>query len=364
MRFVDFLKRQRPSLIVFSALVLVTILGFADYVTGPEIFFLQFYLIPILLVGWFVGEAAAAGILAASAIFWFIDEVVGRAPHSQPSVVYLNIGAKILLFLVFNRMVLALKASLEREKLAAEEWNRRELEIAHEVQERLLPQSGPPMTTLDYVGICKPVFGVGGDYYDFIPLEERKLAIAVGDVSGKGISSALLMAMLKGMLHSHALHRKNEVAALIRDLNRYMYSFTDSKRFVTFFYGLYDDESRTLRYVNAGHNPPLIFRDGKKCALRLEPTASVIGLFPQAEYAERTAQLYPGDTLVCFTDGVTEAMNVTEEEFGEDRLIQIVNNNGYESACGLRDLILSEVSRFAGNAVQHDDETLVVARIL
>src|SRR5262249_32248291 len=153
-------------------------------------------------------------------------------------------------------MVLAFKHSLEREKQATEENIRREIEIAREIQERLLPQSVPPMNTLDYVGICKPVFGVGGDYYDFIPIEKGKLAIAVGDVSGKGISSALLMATFKGMLHSHASIRKNQVRDLISDLNLYMYSFTDSKRFVTFFYALYDDCSRRLTYVNAGHNPP------------------------------------------------------------------------------------------------------------
>ena len=362
---IGFLKKQPPPVIVLLGFLLVAVLGFADYITGPELFFLEFYLIPVLLVAWFVGERAALGISIASAVCWFIDEVVERPPHQQPAVVYLNVGTKLFVFILFTHMVLAFKKALEREKIAEKERIDREIEIAKQVQERLLPQSVPPMKTLDYVGICKPVFGVGGDYFDFLQLEQDHVAIAVGDVSGKGISSALLMASFQGMLHSHTLHRPNELAELIGDLNRIMFAFTDRKRFVSFFYAVYDDKSRRLNYVNAGHNPPMIFRkNSSNGPIKLDSTGVVIGLFPNASYTEQSLQLCEGDILVCFTDGITEAMNLNEEEYTEERLIEVISQNQEKSACDLRDLILDHVHTFSGEAPQRDDETLVVVRVL
>src|SRR5262249_39774301 len=157
-------------------------------------------------------------------------------------------------------LVTVFKDALEREKQAEQERIQREIEIARQVQETLLPQSLPPMNTIDYCGVCRPAFGIGGDYYDFLPIDRGRLAIAVGDVSGKGISSALLMASLQGILRSKTSTDGVHVSSLISELNRLMMSSGGGSRYVTFFYGVYDDTTRCLKYVNAGHNPPLVFR--------------------------------------------------------------------------------------------------------
>lgn len=376
MRFVDFLNKQPSVAILLFGLLLVGALGFADYATGPEMFFLEFYLLPVLLVAWFAGERAGILVSVASAVSWFIDEVVGRSPHSQPAVPYWNVGVKFLVFVFFTHMVMVFKEALERERRAEQETVRREMEIARQVQKRLFPQILPPMSTLDYAGMCMPANGVGGDYYDFLELGDTRLAIAVGDVSGKGISSALLMASLQGMWRSHAFLRSNEVSNMMAELNHFLFASTDKKRFVTFFSGVYDDSSRRLTYVNAGHNPPMILRTDLSgisehwqphaaCQVRrLEASGIVLGVLPNAAYTESTVDLFPGDVLVCFTDGVTEAVNANGEEFGEERVLSLVASHLNLPAVELQDLILENVRTFAGPQPQHDDITLAVLRVV
>ncbi len=276
------------------------------------------------------------------------------------------------------------------DQVAEQEKLKREIEIAKEVQAQLFPQALPALRTLEYTGVCKAARGVGGDYYDFLLLAPEKLGIALGDISGKGISAALLMASLQALLRSHAPMRSDAPDRLIEDINRLMCSSTDSSKYATFFYGLYDDTCRTLSYVNAGHNPPMLCRpdnagverrvtrnEGAPMATgatmqpfdspeiaRLETGGTVVGLIPDAVYEQETIQLYPGDFLVIFSDGISEAMNINEEEFGEARLAALIARNKSLSVNRLCDLILKEIGRFAGEAPQHDDLTLVVAKVL
>ena len=270
---------------------------------------------------------------------------------------------KQLLLSVAEQTAIALEYSNLISQVAEQEKLKRELQIATEVQARLFPQTFPPMETLEYTGYCKAARAVGGDYFDFIPLDGNRLGIALGDVSGKGISSALLMANLQALLRSGAELRGNEIDLLMNDINRLLCASTETHKYATFFYCVYEDHQRRLDYVNAGHNPPIVFRaDGG--IERMETGGLIVGMLPDVVYKKGLMDLKPGDILLIYSDGLTEAMNAEEEEFGEERVMKIICNNRTLAVKELCDLILSESNEFVGDAPQHDDLTLVLARVL
>jgi phosphoserine phosphatase RsbU/P len=250
------------------------------------------------------------------------------------------------------------------DEVAQRERLNREVEIAREVQERLFPQKLPVIAGLDYAGHCRPALGVGGDYYDFLALPKGNLGIAIGDVSGKGIAAALMMASLQASLRSEATRAPENLAAAVGNVNRLVYEASASNRYATFFYGQYDPARGTFDYVNAGHNPPMLFHDARENGIvtRLEPGGTVIGLLESAEYQQGSVRLVPGDVLVAFTDGISEAMNLDDEEWGEDRLIDAIRGCRRSSAQQLLECIFDAATSFAGAAPQHDDMTLVVVR--
>jgi sigma-B regulation protein RsbU (phosphoserine phosphatase) len=252
------------------------------------------------------------------------------------------------------------------EEAAQRERLNREIEIAREVQQRLFPQRLPVIAGIDYSGACRPALGVAGDYYDFLALPNGNLGIAIGDVSGKGIAAALLMASLQASLRGQVLAGHTDLAQLMTNVNQLIYETTTPERYVTFFYGQYHRESRTFHYVNAGHNPPLVLRqtrDGKIHVIRLETGGPVIGAFRDVPYQQGSLTLEPGDIFVGFTDGVIEAMNPQDEEWGEERLIPAVAQNARQPAAAIIPSLLSEADRFASGAPQHDDMTLVVMKV-
>ena len=248
-------------------------------------------------------------------------------------------------------------------EVAQRERLNREVEIAREVQERLFPQKLPVIQGLDYAGHCRPALGVGGDYYDFLALPKGQLGIAIGDVSGKGIAAALMMASLQASLRSEATRAPENLATAIASINRLVFEASASNRYATFFYGQYDPVTGRFDYVNAGHNPPIIFhRDDRDGVVRLEPGGTVIGLLEHAAYEQGSVTLRPGDVLVAFTDGISEAMNLDDEEWGEDQLIETICQTPCTSARQMLDHLFSAATHFAGAAPQHDDMTLVVVR--
>jgi phosphoserine phosphatase RsbU/P len=258
-------------------------------------------------------------------------------------------------------------ANLVREisaEVAHRERLNREVEIAREVQERLFPQELPQICGLDYAGYCRPALGVGGDYYDFLALRRGQLGVAIGDVSGKGIAAALMMASLQASLRGEVARAPEDLAAMISNVNRLVYEVSSSNRYATFFYGQYDPESHLLQYVNAGHNPPMVFRpeDGAVVA-RLEAGGTVVGLLPSPLYEQGSIRLAPGDVFVAFTDGISEAMNPEDEEWGEERLTKAVNKCAGPSAEGLMKRLFAEADSFVSGAEQHDDMTLVILRV-
>jgi sigma-B regulation protein RsbU (phosphoserine phosphatase) len=244
----------------------------------------------------------------------------------------------------------------------------RELGLAREVQERLFPQAHPPIAGLDYAGACRPALGVGGDYYDFIQLSGTGLGIAIGDVSGKGISAALLMATLRAYLRGQTLSSMTDLGEVMANLNRLVYESSAANRYATFFYAQYEASTRVLEYVNAGHNPPLIFRtprgSDRQDILRLEIGGPVIGLMPDRSYRQGSVTLEEGDVLVLFTDGITEAMNPAGDEWGEERLMQVIGANRALPARDLIDRITRTSDEFAAGAAQYDDMTLITARVV
>jgi sigma-B regulation protein RsbU (phosphoserine phosphatase) len=252
-------------------------------------------------------------------------------------------------------------SSLAEEAVRRERFNR-ELEIAREVQERLFPQCYPSIPGLDCAGHCRPAQGVGGDYYDFIALPEGRLGLAVGDVSGKGISAALLMAGLRASLRGQTLGGPADLAALMRNVNSLLYESSTDNRYATFFYAQYDPRNRTLAFVNAGHNPPVVLRGDE--ILRLEADGPVVGLLPRAEYGQSSLVLAPGDILLAYTDGISEAMTMEDAEWGEDRMISAARNCRALPAAQMIEELISAADAFAAGAPQHDDMTLVIMKLL
>jgi phosphoserine phosphatase RsbU/P len=243
----------------------------------------------------------------------------------------------------------------------------RDIEIARAVQQRLFPQEYPPIRGLDYAGACRAALGVGGDYYDFILLSPTQLGIAIGDVSGKGVPAALLMATLRAYLRgAQTIHHQADLTEVMRNLNKLVFESSDANRYATFFYGELDLTSRTLTYVNAGHNPPMLFRhaDGGHEALRLDVGGPVVGLMEECSYGQGCVTLASGDVLVAYTDGISEAMNAADEEWGEDRLMDAVRPNRAEAARTLIDRLMVSADAFVAGAPQHDDMTLLIVRAI
>jgi sigma-B regulation protein RsbU (phosphoserine phosphatase) len=251
------------------------------------------------------------------------------------------------------------------EEVAQRERLNREVEIAREVQERLFPQELPAIAGLDYFGACRPALGVGGDYYDFLALPGGQLGLAMGDVSGKGIGAALLMASLQASLRSEAARAPDHLAPVVSNVNRLVYQASTSNRYATFFYAQYDPARHELTYVNAGHNPPMLFRkNGQEWqATRLTAGGTVVGLLESFPYEQETITLAPGDLLVAFTDGISEAMNPSDEEWGEERFAEAVKSLAGMKARDMLEHLMSAADAFAAGAKQHDDMTLVVMRV-
>jgi sigma-B regulation protein RsbU (phosphoserine phosphatase) len=246
------------------------------------------------------------------------------------------------------------------ERLEAERRTEHEMEIARQVQKKLLPQRAPTLTTLEYAGHCNQARAVGGDYYDFLPLSPQRLLFVLADIAGKGISAALLMSNLQAILRSNCRIGFDNWSVLLPSVNESFYETTESCRYATLFVAEYDDVNRRLSYTNCGHNPPILLRGDQ--VSRLEATATVLGLFESWECSAADVQLEPGDILVMYTDGITEAIDDQGREFGDGRLIELVKAHRDLAPHLLLESILTEVRTFSRGAEQQDDMTIIVAR--
>jgi serine phosphatase RsbU (regulator of sigma subunit) len=256
--------------------------------------------------------------------------------------------------------------SMEQQRRAAAEkleWERRsahELAIAKQVQARLFPQTLPELKTLDYAGVCIQARQVGGDYYDFLNLGRDRVGLVLGDIAGKGIAGALLMANLQANLRSQCAVAWNEPKRLLQSVNELFYDNTSDSAYATLIFAEYDDLTQRLRYANCGHLCALLLHADDTIE-KLESTCTVLGLFKEWDCAIQDCQLTAGDTLALFTDGVTEAFNTTGEEFGEDRLLEALRQHRDLNSRALVSAIVGEVQCFS-TCEQYDDITLIVAK--
>jgi sigma-B regulation protein RsbU (phosphoserine phosphatase) len=246
-----------------------------------------------------------------------------------------------------------------RKQADSERRRQSELEIAATVQQQLFPRTIRELSTINYAGQCVAARGVGGDYYDFLNLGED-LGFVLADVSGKGVPAALLMASLQACFRTQAASGVHRPAALLDAVHRHFYSSTGSDRFATLFFGSYDDRTRLMRYANCGHCAPLLFQATGEL-IRLEPTAAMLGAFEEWDCIEDEVRLEPGDTLLLYSDGVTEAVNSAGDEFGEDRLIRALRESRAPAADDLVREIIHAVSTFSGPSLM-DDITIVAIR--
>jgi hypothetical protein len=240
-----------------------------------------------------------------------------------------------------------------------------QMNLARQVQVDLLPQSCPECAEFEFSAECIPAWQVGGDYYDIFRTSAGQLTLTLGDVSGKGLPAALVMGLVNGAIRtsSHSWAGQN-LGELAEEMNRLLLLRTSQERFLTLFWGICDPGQNRLYYVNAGHLPPFLLRNGVKGAEaieRLEIGGPVLGILPGANYCQGEIRFEPGDLLVLFSDGLVEATNKSEEEFGEDTLLDILKSNGEDPIDQIKDRILEAVKEFSDGRAYHDDLTLLLA---
>jgi sigma-B regulation protein RsbU (phosphoserine phosphatase) len=272
----------------------------------------------------------------------------------------------------FNQMT----AQIENLVVVAKEKERlqSELAIASEVQNQLFPRSAPATRTIRLIGACEPARSVSGDYYDYLCLPDGNLALAIGDVAGKGISAALLMASIQSIMRTQLAagvpvavaaggghsYTQFSTALVVEQLNRQLYANTSPEKYATFFFGLYDDTSRILTYTNAGHLSPLLVCGGE--VRPLEVTGTVVGLFPSVHYEEEKISLCPDDLLIAYTDGITEPENAYGQEFGAERLAESVLKNQHCEPIEIVTKVMEAVRLWSAAPELPDDMTVMIAR--
>jgi sigma-B regulation protein RsbU (phosphoserine phosphatase) len=292
-------------------------------------------------------------LLGAGLLLYLGRDLLEKSTLVTWSLTFAGTTAAGVLGLTLYRVQLELRAS--RHELARKEA---ELNFALEVQQALFPRRFPTDAGLEFAGLCVPARGISGDYYDVLRLPDGRLVFTIADISGKGISAAILMSNLHAVARTLAGAGSSPEEVCSR-LNRHLYEVTSGERFATFFYAEWQRADRSLRYVNAGHNAPLLLTS--LGGSRLDAGAPPLGIFPDTEFKEKRVSLQPGDLLVLYSDGVTEARNEREIEFGESRLEALAAARREAPLADIQQQVLKAVRHWAGEEVE-DDMTLLVVR--
>ena len=347
-------------LFIFS-LISVLILGVLDYISGTELSFYIFYIMPVLFIVWFAGKKYGFILCLFCFASWYLDTFYNRGIELNYMVLFWNILVELSFFTLVIFSVSAMKNAIEKQEETERNKIARELSIAKEVQQKLFPQSTPEIKNVNYYGFCKPADAVGGDYYDYFRISQNETAFAIGDISGHGLSSALLMAGLVGFVRSNAIMYNDDLKIFMDKVNKLMCESTDGSKFATFFYSVYNSETRTLRYINAGHNPPFLYR--AKSFEELKTDGFIIGGLTDFKYKDASLKLDGNDLLLYYTDGITETFNSENEQYGEERLKKIIEENyslSPEKICGK---IIEGVNNYSNGKSQADDMTLLAIKI-
>ncbi len=282
----------------------------------------------------------------------YSDRISLLKPFTDEDLRLLTLLANLAAVKIENSKVIEL--SIEKEKM------QKELALAAQIQKDFLPKETPKFPGFDIVGHMIPCYQVGGDYYDFIPIGFDRMGITIADVSGKGVGASLLMASLRASLHAE-VHTQYNMEKMAAKLNDFVHRSSAINSFITFFFCDLNRKSGEMKFVNAGHNPPIVM-DKKGNIKRLESSGLCLGMFPDVDYETQSVSLAPGDTAVLFTDGITESRNKENKEFEEEKLIRFLKKNIKSSAQELMDKIYAEVGTFTSGVEQMDDMTLVVIK--
>ena len=260
-----------------------------------------------------------------------------------------------------GHMAVALENAQLHQMMIEKERMEKELALAREIQRSLLPESVPVMDGFDVALLNEPCFEVGGDYYDFLELDRRTMLVVIADVEGKGVSSALVMSNLQATLRVlvHHLHALNEIAEA---LNQMIWKDTRAEKYLSLFMGLIDLRRKAIHYINCGHVPPVIVRQGSD-PVSLREGGMVVGLFEHVEYERGMEKFMPGDVLVLCTDGITESMDAQQEEYGSERLIERVGVNADQKAAGIVEAVSAEVAQFSRHGTHIDDKVMIVIKV-
>ena len=256
----------------------------------------------------------------------------------------------------------AIETQRLREQAETARLLQKEMEIARGVQERLFPQSSPPIDGLDYAAYCRPAKSVGGDYYDFIPMRGGGIFFTLGDVSGKGVAAAVLMASIQASIRSQTVEPFDSLAGLMSNFNGAVYSFSMEDRYSTLFCGHLDSTARRLIYVNAGQVRPLLYRASTGKIETLDSGGLPVGLLPAASYEEGSVTLQTGDALLGYSDGISEAANAKGEMWGDRNVRELLSRHASETAPALIQAVVTAADAFTGDAEQGDDMTVVALR--
>jgi putative ABC transport system permease protein len=302
---------------------------------------------------------AVTGILLLGAPISHVQQH-GREAYTSAERQALREGARQLALMVENTRLAS--------RILEQEFLRRDLALAAEVQKRLLPEHPPPAGVATLAAFTIAARNLGGDYYDFLKVGDRCLAIALADVSGKGVAAALIMSVVQASLRIISSDETVPPKLLAARMNEFLHRSTQSKSYATFFFARIDEQTRQMDYVNAGHNPPFLLRadadtDAQPAITELNVGGMVLGLFPDVDYDQASIDLQSGDVLLIFSDGVTEALNVSGEEFGESRLRQLLIDHHHASAQDLANEVAANLRTWTTGAPPHDDVTFVVMRV-
>ena len=347
------LSRSVAIAFLFGALAAV------DIATSPDLSFLVFYLLPVLLAAWFLGRREGLLVSFASVAVWALDDALTRPLRSGPGIPAWNRAGQLAFFVFLAWLAGTLKTVLEKEVRARSEHLERDLALAREVQASLLPPPHLEAGRFVAEARCHQAWGLGGDAYDLGSLGDGRLYVAVADVSGKGMAAALLMssflASLRLLLPSHA----GRLDVLAGRLSERLHASFGAPRFVTAFVGVVEDGG--LRYVNAGHTPGFVLGPRAPSGDALGSTGTVLGLLPGATFREGRVPFPPGSLLVLFTDGLTECVNAAGEEFGEERALAAAASAGGTPSSVVEALLAAASSHAAGEPFG-DDVTIVCLR--
>jgi serine phosphatase RsbU (regulator of sigma subunit) len=344
-RWLQYLESRSKKSLLALTLFLVPIVGIIDYLTGVELSFSIFYLLPVALGAWLISRRTGIAISIVSAVVWYLADLISSHSHSPPIVPYWNAAVMLGIFVTIALVLSALRRTIERED-----------RLARQIQNGLLPKVIPDVEGYEIAGAWLPARSVSGDYYDVLRLDDNSIALCIGDVTGHGIPAALLMSNLQAAVRIFAAE-KLPPRDLCAKLNEFVLANSTPERFITFFYAFLDLPRRELVYTNAGHPRPIVLRRNGTMA-QLADGGFPLGLQSDGTYDQGNTRLGDGDLLLIFTDGAIETRNLQNEEFGQERLVRLLQENHLSGARIACDRILRRLYDFTKGNLQ-DDLTLL-----